>query len=160
KSTAAIEMIKEARAGGIEVTASQYPYTASGTSIVAALVPRWAEAGGRRRLLERIEDPATSSRIIEEMEVNLKRRGGPDSMLITATRDTAIAGKTLAEVAAQSRESPVKAAIDIIKRHGDASLASFNMSDSDLENFMRQDFVVTGSDGSNGHPRKYGTFPR
>ncbi|WP_221178945.1 amidohydrolase family protein, partial [Pseudomonas fluorescens] len=25
---------------------------------------------------------------------------------------------------------------------------------------MKQPWVVTGSDGSTGHPRKYGTFPR
>jgi N-acyl-D-aspartate/D-glutamate deacylase len=25
---------------------------------------------------------------------------------------------------------------------------------------MKQPFVVTGSDGSDGHPRKYGTFPK
>jgi N-acyl-D-aspartate/D-glutamate deacylase len=34
------------------------------------------------------------------------------------------------------------------------------MSDGDIENFMKQGFVMTGSDGSAGHPRKYGTFPR
>jgi len=34
------------------------------------------------------------------------------------------------------------------------------MSEPDIENFMKQDFVMTGSDGSPGHPRKYGTFPR
>ncbi len=34
------------------------------------------------------------------------------------------------------------------------------MNETDIENFMRQDWVMTGSDGSEGHPRKYGTFPR
>jgi N-acyl-D-aspartate/D-glutamate deacylase len=34
------------------------------------------------------------------------------------------------------------------------------MSESDIENFMKLNFVMTGSDGSSGHPRKYGTFPR
>lgn len=34
------------------------------------------------------------------------------------------------------------------------------MQEADIDNFMRQDFVVTGSDGSGGHPRKFGTFPR
>jgi N-acyl-D-aspartate/D-glutamate deacylase len=34
------------------------------------------------------------------------------------------------------------------------------MNESDIENFMKQDFVMTGSDGSEGHPRKYGTFSR
>jgi len=40
------------------------------------------------------------------------------------------------------------------------AVASFNMEERDIQNFMRQDWVMTGSDGSPGHPRKYGTFPR
>ena len=27
-------------------------------------------------------------------------------------------------------------------------------------NFMKQDFITLDSDGSDGHPRKYGTFPK
>ena len=34
------------------------------------------------------------------------------------------------------------------------------MNEKDIERFMVQDFVATGSDGSDGHPRKYGTFPK
>jgi N-acyl-D-aspartate/D-glutamate deacylase len=34
------------------------------------------------------------------------------------------------------------------------------MTESDIENFMKQPWVMTGSDGSGGHPRKYGTYPR
>ena len=68
-------------------------------------------------------------------------------------------GKTLAKIAAEKKESPVEAALEIVRRGG-AGVASFNMSEGDIENFMRQDWVMTGSDGSEGHPRKYGTFPR
>ena len=32
------------------------------------------------------------------------------------------------------------------------------MKEEDLERFMQQDFVMTGSDGSTGHPRKYGNL--
>jgi N-acyl-D-aspartate/D-glutamate deacylase len=111
-------------------------------------------------MLERIEDPTTKPRLIADMDVNLKRRGGPDSMLITVARDKGLIGKTLAQLATISKKSPVEVALDIIRSQGDASIASFNMDESDIENFMRQDFVMTGSDGSAGHPRKYGTFPR
>lgn len=44
--------------------------------------------------------------------------------------------------------------------NGDASVASFNMNEKDIVNFMKQDFISTDSDGSDGHPRKYGTFPK
>jgi N-acyl-D-amino-acid deacylase len=162
QSDTVIALIKRARAQGIKVSACQYPYTASGTSVGAALLPRWAEAGGRDSLLARIADSATHIRLVAEMNNNLRRRGGASALLITARRDTSlgnITGKTLAQIAAARSVSPTDAAIDIV-RHGDASVASFNMKESDIRNFMVQPFVMTCSDGSDGHPRKYGTFPR
>lgn len=159
KSDEAIRLIKEARAEGIDVTANQYPYTASGTSISAALIPRSADYGEGEQFFKNIEDSATRARLLVEIETNMKRRGGAESLLITSARDKRLVGKTLAEAARERGVSPAEAALQILKEGGDA-LASFNMSESDIENFMRQDFVSTGSDGSVGHPRKYGTFPR
>jgi N-acyl-D-aspartate/D-glutamate deacylase len=93
------------------------------------------------------------------MEENMRRRGGASTLLISATKDTSILGKRLDAIARQRGVSPVEAGLQIILA-GDASVASFNMKDSDIENFMVQDFISTDSDGSEGHPRKYGTFPR
>jgi N-acyl-D-aspartate/D-glutamate deacylase len=159
QSDSVISLIRRARAAGIEVTASQYPYDASGTSVGASLLPRWAEAGGRDSLRARIVNPATRARLTSEMELNLRRRGGASSLLISSTRDRGILGRTLQQVAEARHESPIDAALQIIQQ-GDASVASFSMDERDIENFMVQDFVMTGSDGSDGHPRKYGTFPR
>lgn len=159
RSDSVIALIRKARAEGIEVTASQYPYNASGTSVGASLLPRWAEAGGRDSLRARMANPATRARLTSEMENNLRRRGGASSLLISSTRDTAILGRTLEQVATARHESPIEAALQIVQQ-GDASVASFNMNEKDIEKFMVQDFVMTGSDGSDGHPRKYGTFPR
>ena len=159
QSDSVIALIRQARAAGIEVTADQYPYVASGSSVGSSLLPRWAEAGGRDSLRARIANAATRERLVKEMNENLRRRGGASSLLITSTRDSTILGKTLEEVAATRRESAIEAALAIVQQ-GDASVASFNMSEQDLQRFMVQDFVMTGSDGSAGHPRKYGTFPR
>jgi N-acyl-D-aspartate/D-glutamate deacylase len=154
-----IAVIDNARKAGVKVTASQYPYTASGTSVTAALVPRWAEAGGDGALLKNLNDSSLHLRLINEMSQNLTRRGGPDSLLMTASRDKTIVGKTLATIARERNESPVDAAIEIVKSGG-SDVASFNMKESDIEAFMRQSWVMTCSDGSEGHPRKYGTYPR
>ena len=159
QSTEAIRIIRQAQALGIAVTADQYPYSASGTSLVPALVPRWAEAGGREQMLKRFDDAGTRTRLLAEMEGNLKRRGGAQSLLITASADSRAAGKNLQQIADERHESPLAAALELIKT-GPNDVASFNMSEADIENFMKQDFVMTGSDGSPGHPRKYGTFPR
>jgi len=157
QSAEVVALIDKAREAGVMVTASQYPYTASGTSVTAALIPRWAEAGGA--LLKNLDDSRLRPRLVNEMNQNLARRGGTESLLMTASRDQAIVGKTLATIARERNKSPVDVAIEIIKAGG-SSVASFNMKDSDIELFMRQPWVMTCSDGSEGHPRKYGTYPR
>jgi N-acyl-D-aspartate/D-glutamate deacylase len=157
QSTQVIAMIDAARKAGINATASQYPYTASGTSVTDSLVPRWAEANGL--LLKNIDDPAVRPRLIEEMTVNMKRRGGPETLLMTASKDKSILGKNLAQIAAERKVTPIEAALQIIQ-NGGSSVASFNMKEDDIVNFMRQPWMMTCSDGSNGHPRKYGTFPK
>jgi len=159
QSTEAIKIIREAKSQGIDVTADQYPYSASGTSLVPALVPRWAEAGGREQMLKRFDDPNTRPRLLTEMEQNLKRRGGAKSLLITSSADSRAANRNLQQIADERHEVPLDAAIELIKA-GTNDVASFNMSEADIETFMKQDFVMTGSDGSPGHPRKFGTFPR
>jgi N-acyl-D-aspartate/D-glutamate deacylase len=159
QSDTVIALVRAARAAGLNVTADQYPYLASGTSVGASLLPRWAEAGGRDSLRARVGDPSVRPRLVADMERNLVRRGGAASLLITSQRDTTIRGRTLAQVAEARHVSPIDAALEIVLA-GDASVASFNMKESDLRSFMTQPWVMTGSDGSDGHPRKFGTFPR
>jgi len=154
-----IALMRNARAQGIDITASQYPYTASGTSVGASLLPRWAETGGKDSLAWRIHDAATHAKLVTEMTENMRRRGGANTLLITGGRDSTIRGKRLDAVATMWNTTPIEAAMKIILA-GDASVASFNMDEKDIEKFMVQDFITTDSDGSDGHPRKYGTFPK
>jgi len=95
-----IAMIHAAQRDGLTVAACQYPYDASGTSLVSALVPRWAEAGGRDSLLARIIAPATHAKLAAEMRDNLRRRGGAGAMLIVSSRQRDLAGKRLDAIAA------------------------------------------------------------
>jgi N-acyl-D-amino-acid deacylase len=159
RSDSAIAIIRAARAAGQKVTADQYPYTASGTSVSASLLPRWAEAGGRDSLRARIADPATRARLVTDMTENLRRRNGAQSLLMTSSSQRDIVGKTLAQIAQARGKDPITTAIEIILAGG-SSVASFNMQEADIVAFMKQDFVFTGSDGSGGHPRKYGTYPK
>ena len=159
RSDSVIAHVRAARAAGLEVTADQYPYDASGTSVEAALLPRWVEAGGRDSLLARLRDSATRARIAGEVATNLRRRNGAKAMLITGARDTTLVGRTLEQIAAAWSVDPVTAALRIVEG-GDADVASFNMNEGDIERFMRERWVMTSSDGSAGHPRKFGSFPR
>jgi N-acyl-D-aspartate/D-glutamate deacylase len=160
QSKQALDLMKKARREGIAATACQYPYEASGSSLTASLVPRWAEIDGQSRLLQRIDDAETRPRLIAEMEQNLKRRGGAESLLIIDSRDRQYVGKRLNQIAQQMNKTPVEAALEIIKNAGGAAVASFNMNENDIRRFMKDKFVMTCSDGSTGHPRKYGTFPK
>ena len=54
QSDSIIKIVEAAQKEGIEVTANQYPYDASGTSLNAAVSPRWAESGGKDSLLYRV----------------------------------------------------------------------------------------------------------
>ena len=161
------QRIQAARDQGIEVFADQYPYSASSTSLEAALLPRWAEAGGDSALQRRLKDPSDLARIRAEMVDNLERRGGAARLQVTRHRqDPSIEGRTLEQVAQSRSKDPIDAAIEIV-RAGGAGAVSFNMLDADVDLFMRQPWTMTCSDGDlvrmgEGvpHPRAYGTFPR
>jgi hypothetical protein len=98
-SMALVERIKQARERGVEVYADQYPYDASGTGIVGALIPRWAEVGGRNELLGRIQG-ADHDRLAADIRRNFERRGGPDKLVISRyAPNPAYEGQSLAQVA-------------------------------------------------------------
>ena len=156
-----IDMIEAARADGMRVTADQYPWEASGTRISNALVPRAALEGGLGSLRLRLADPAQVADIRQGMIEGLARRGGADKLLITGQLhgSQVPVGITLAELADRMQLEPVDAAIAVLVE-GDARVASFNMNPDDIAAFAAQEWVVTGSDGSSGHPRKYASFPK
>lgn len=159
--------IEEARQAGTEILACQYPYNASSTSLIAALVPRWAEEGGYEALVARLNTPGNVSRIKAEMTENLARRGGAGRIQFRSyPPDTGIEGQMLEEVARERGLSAVDTAVELIKK-GRPAIVSFNMEESDIIRFMQQPWTLTCSDGglvefgsTVPHPRNYGTFPR
>jgi N-acyl-D-aspartate/D-glutamate deacylase len=165
-SMALVERIRQARDRGVEVWADQYPYEASGTGLVGALIPRWAEVGGRAELLKRIEGPE-HDRLAADVRRNFERRGGPDKLVIAQYgANPALEGQSLAQVSKSAGKPPEEAALDLIRR-GDASVVSFNMAENDIEAIMRQPFTMTCTDGDlvpfgqgQPHPRGNGAFAR
>ena len=156
KAPAVISRIDAARVAGLDITASQYPWSASGTSLVASLIPLWAQDGGRPALIKRLDDPSLAARLNADIAENMRRRGGADSLLIVEGK---YRNQRLSAVARAMGVEPVAAAIAAI-RLGDAATVSFNQSEADITAFMRQPWVMTDSDSSPGHPRMYATFAR
>lgn len=165
-SAALVHRIERARSRGVEVWADQYPYTASATGLGAALVPRWAQAGGQDSLLARLERPATRDSIERGIVANLDRRGGADRLQFRRFEENpAIEGKTLADVADSVGVSAVEMTIRLVKT-GYVGVVSYNMTEKDVRRLMRQEWTMTSSDGclvprGEGvpHPRCYGAFP-
>jgi N-acyl-D-amino-acid deacylase len=165
-SMALIERIEAARARGVQVYADQYPYNASGTGIGGALIPRWAQVGGRDAMLRRIRGDERA-KIIAEVRANVERRGGADTLIISRYQpDPSLEGRSIGELARKVGRSPEEYSLELIQR-GDASLVSFNMSERDIDLIMRQNWTMTSTDGDlvpmnegKPHPRAYGAFPR
>ncbi len=157
RSSGIIAKIEAARSSGLKVTADQYPWKASSTSLSSALIPSKMKAGGKAALIARLTNPKRKDQLHKDVANNLLRRGGPGSILITEG-DEEWKGLTLEQLAAKNNVSPVEMAIEIVRK-GDTKIASFNMTEDDIMNYMRQKWVMTGSDGGGGHPRKYGSFP-
>jgi len=158
QAPAIIAMIEAAQRAGQVVHADQYAWSASHTSLSAALIPRRAQDGGRDAMLKRFGDAPTMDKMRPEILENLRRRGGAASLLITSGPAGA-QGKTLEAITKEQGVDPVVATIAILKQR-EARVASFNQSENDIAAFMRRPWVVTSSDATIGHPRYYGSFAR
>lgn len=157
QSADVISIIEKARMEGLRVTADQYPWLASGTRISNALIPNWVKADSKEAMFERLQDLEIAIKIDAEIKENLRKRGGASAILITDARRS-YAGQTLENVAQMWELDAINTAKKIVLE-GDARIASFNMKGEDVEAFMRRPWVMTSSDGTNGHPRKYASFP-
>ena len=161
-----IERIEAARTRGVQVFADQYPYEASGTGIVGALMPRSAQVGGRDAMMKRILGELRDE-IRADVKTNIARRGGAETLMISRyAADPSFEGQRLSALAARAGMPPEEFALKMLEK-GDASLVSFNMSESDIEGIMRQPWTMTCTDGDLvpmgvgvPHPRAYGAFAR
>jgi N-acyl-D-aspartate/D-glutamate deacylase len=163
-----IALIERARQAGQAVSADQYPYIASSTSLMATLIPTSFREGERKEYLARLNDAEQSARLRKILESGLKRRQGGKSIRIARyTPKPAWQGKDLAAIA-ELEKRPAADIVLEIERNGGAQVVNFGMSEEDVRLIMRQPFVATASDGASmvpststvPHPRSYGCFPR
>ncbi len=185
-----IEIVEAARARGVRVTADQYPYVASSTSLTAT-IPPWALDGGTDKLIARLKDRQERARIRKEMEntnpswesryqsagtwqnVQLaaigRTRGGTNDAV---SPNRKYEGMRVAEAAKQAGKDPFEFVFDLlIEERGSVGCVYFIIDEADLALAMKQPWVAVGSDGSAlategplragvPHPRNFGTFPR
>lgn len=154
-----IELIEQAQEAGVTITADQYPWIASSTQLKNAILSAKWLAGSRSAWRDRLSNDGNEDVVIADLESGIARRGGGERLMLVATGDPAIEGLRLNEVAQKWQMTEAQAALKLLQE-APPRVVSFNMSESDISNFMSQPWVATSSDGTDGHPRKYGSFPR
>jgi N-acyl-D-amino-acid deacylase len=173
-SSKTLQLVDEAIERGIKVSIDQYPYTASQTSI-RALIPQWAQAGGREELLQRIDDPDTRQLLIDGIidRILFDRGGGhPKNIFISKNSwNTSMEGKNLADLCIEKglEPTPYNAALIVFEiiKGGGASAVYHAINSDDVDLIMKHPMTSIASDGpltvfkeGAPHPRTYGTFAR
>jgi N-acyl-D-amino-acid deacylase len=175
KSVETLRLIDDARARGVDATIDQYPYTASSTSIQAALMPAWALEGGIEPTITRLRDAGTRADIrAETIRLIQEERGGGDPDNVQLSRcdwDHKLDGKRLGEVTKARGLEPTprnaaETALWIVERGGCQGIFHA-MDEDDLQRILRHPATMIASDGevvvfgrANPHPRSYGTWAR
>ena len=163
----AAAQIEAAQKAGLKVTADQYPYIASSTSLEAMLIPTWAREGGQAGLKQRLDDPEQLAKIRTAIEDEFKTRESHKRIrLARYFPKPHWAGLSLEALAEQEKLAPVEIVLQIC-RNGGAAAVNFGMQEDDVRFAMQLPWVATASDGraylpaaDRPHPRSYGTFPR
>jgi N-acyl-D-amino-acid deacylase len=175
-----VAKINDARAGGADVTADTYAYTAWFNDF-SAFIPPWAHDGGTAKLVERLKDAATRERIRKDMltpsrdwDNEWQEIPGPDAIMIGVVQNPKLQplqGKRLSEIAKLWNKDPMDALFDFLIEDPFAGVAVFGMSQPDVTLALQQSWVAIDNDSSgtspegilgqeHPHPRAYGTFPR
>lgn len=176
------ERIDAARARGVDVAADMYLYTAGGTGL-SAVVPAWASEGGNEKLMERLRDPATRTRLKNEIKTGspgwwniVEAAGGWENVVLVfvGNKDNErFLNKNMAQIAKEWNKDPADAAFDLLLQGtGRVSALYYMMSEADIETAIKYPWISFGSDAAasatladpntagSGHPRGYGNFPR
>lgn len=173
KAQVIIDKINNARKEGLTITADQYPYDASSTSL-GVLIPKWAHEGGFENLCSRLADPVLAAQIKEGIENEAAARGGSDRISVAFTNNQfkEIENNTLKQVADMWGMTTADTVIRIyVKSQGVTRAIYHSISNEDVIRIMKEHYISIGTDGSaysldrsitkgNPHCRAFGTFPK
>ncbi len=173
RSDQTLQMVKDARNQGLEVTIDQYPYTASSTSL-STLLPDEILSDGRDSVIARLQRPAIRSYVTDYILKKLKNRKLKHlgyAVVASFAPDTTLNGKSIEEInlikgKKHKAKYEAETVIDMMMQ-GNAGMVFHGMSEDDVKNIMRYPFNMFASDASiriykQGvpHPRGYGTNAR
>jgi N-acyl-D-amino-acid deacylase len=172
KLDAVLGKLDAAKAEGLHVTFDQYPYTA-GSTMLGAILPTWAHAGGTNRLLGRLLDREARQKMRADILAedcdwdNFVEFAGLDGISVTSVKTPANAdavGLTLVELGDLRGKDPLDAALDLLLEEENAvGMIDVYGSEDHVKAFIRRPEMNLCTDGLLGgrpHPRVYGSFPK
>ena len=165
----ALEKIRRAREGGLDVQCDAYPYTAGSTQLLHVLPPEFL-AGGTDAIAKRLIDPAAQRVLKERLETgtdfdNYAMLIGWENIGISSVRlpeDRHLIGKTIAEAAGDAE--PWRFCAELLSRNNCAVTMIDRLThEDDIAAIYKEPFSCVISDATypeSGipHPRVYGTF--
>ena len=172
-SDRSLALVEKSRREGVDVVVDQYPYDRSSTNL-GITMPSWALADSHEKLKQRLADPATHARIVQEMKDKMQELGEEDYSYATVAScdfDHALDGKTISEInvlkgRAKTLENEIETILEL-QAQGDLSMVYHEMSEEDVQRIMTYPNTAIASDGwiikfGKGvpHPRSYGTNAR
>jgi N-acyl-D-amino-acid deacylase len=183
-----LRRIEAARARGLDVGASVYPFARASNGLVACL-PSWVSEGGGEKMAQRLKDPAQRERAKKEMEEpsstwqnQWRGSGGGKGVLLIQVLNPDLRqyeGMTLDEIGRKMGKDPRDAAMDLVLADhgatpyalGESQVVISIMDEDDVRAANSNPLVTYGSDSpaqaedgplsaTKAHPRAFGTFPR
>jgi N-acyl-D-aspartate/D-glutamate deacylase len=169
-----LNMIEDARARGLDITANQYPYTAMNHGW-SAFFPVWAREGGPAKFAERLKDPAVRERIKKDKDFITwaKEHGWWEGIVMgraSSDKNRKYEGMRISEMAkARGDADPADTCLTLMAEDGGRISGMFHaMSEDDVRLVMKRPWVAIASDGSAinldepgvPHPRNYSTNVR
>jgi len=175
-----LTMVRTAQEEGLCLTADQYPYVA-GSTMLGAILPPWAHAGGVQETLARLASADDRTRLRDALLDpsrskwdNFWKWSGPDGIVIAdipSGRHPDFLGRSLTQIANMkhqtghvSDEAAAEVAFDLLlEEHMGVGMISFSQSEEVVRKIMHEPYVNVCTDGLLGgrpHPRAYGTYPR
>jgi N-acyl-D-amino-acid deacylase len=165
-----LERLERARAEGVDVTVSQYPYMA-GSTFLHAVIPPWYHTGEAEALVVALGSRRAQIKrdIAERMDwENFSGILGWENIFVSSVASEAnrwCEGKSMAQIAARRGVDPVDAACDLLAQEQLAvGMIAFGMDEEDIRTILRHPLTSIITDGllSGGkpHPRAFATSAR
>jgi len=167
-----IAKVDSARAAGLAITADIYTYNASSTGLTG-VVPTWVQEGGHEAWMNRMRNPISRKRLLEDLRRELSQQPPKDILMVGFKNDSLAQiyrGKTIAEAAEMRGQSPEETVIDLILEDDSRiQCIYFSMSEENLRKKMQIPWVSFCSDAGTystweenfrTHPRAFGSFIR